>query len=708
MKLPLLAGLCALLVTAAGAADAQTTPTPAPSDATPTYKNPSATPDARVEDLLGRLTMDEKIRLLSGDKYFNTYGVERLDLPSFRMTDGPQGVRLSAPSTAYTAAICLAASWDQDLAQRVGASYGRDCRARGIHYLLAPAMNLYRAPMNGRNFEYYGEDPVLAGYTAASFVRGVQSQGVAATIKHFVANNQEFNRHNLSSNMDERTLRELYLRTFQIAVREGQPKCVMDSYNPINGVHATQNPWLNIDVLRKEWGFRGLLMSDWEACYDTLAMATGGLDLEMPAGKYYNAARLQPLLAAGKVTPEMIDEKIRRQLHVAFDMGWMDRPQADSAIPRDDPASAKTEFDEAAGGITLLKNDGNLLPLDPAKVKSVVVVGPNSMTPTAGGGSGFVQYFSAKSALEGIRMAVLDPKVVRGIVWEPEQTHPAEPDGLEAIRNADAVVVCVGFNDPGCWQADHGSANEREDHDRSYNLPPEQDHLITRIGRENPRTIVVLNSGGSVATASWIGRAAGLIHAYYPGTMGNAALGSILFGAINPSGKLPFSWEKRWEDSAAFGNYPNGDHPKDNTYKEGVLLGYRWFDAKDRAPLFPFGYGLSYTQFAMSDLHAEKAGDAVAFTVQVRNTGARAGAEVVQVYAAAPGGEQPKAPRELKAYAKVMLAAGETKTVKLQVKTADLQTWDSAGKAWTLPSGDWVFQAGDSSRDLPLKATLSL
>ena len=704
MKVPFLAGLCALLVTAAGPVPAQTSD----DGASPAYKNTAAPAETRVDDLLGRLTPDEKIRLLSGDKYFNTYGIERLGLPSFRMTDGPQGVRLSAPSTAYTAAICLAASWDADLARTVGASYGRDCRARGIHYLLAPGMNLYRAPMNGRNFEYYGEDPLLAGLTAAAFVRGVQSQGVAATIKHFVANNQEFNRHNLSSDLDERTLRELYLRGFQIAVREGQPKCVMDSYNPVNGVHATQNSWLNNDVLKGEWKFPGLLMSDWESCYDTLGMATGGLDLEMPAAKYYTAAKLKPLLDAGKVTPEMIDEKIRRQLRVAFEMGWLDRGQADPAIPRDDPASARTVLAEAAGGMTLLKNEGHLLPLDAAKVRSVVVLGPNALTPTAGGGSGFVTYFSAASVVEGLRRAVPNPQVIRPLIWEPEQTRPAEADGLDAVRDADAVVVCVGFNDPGCWEADHGSADEREDHDRRYDLPPDQDHLITRVARVNPRVVVVLNAGGSVATESWVHRATALIHAYYPGTMGNVALGGIVFGTINPSGKLPFSWEKRWEDSAAYGNYPNSDHPKSNTYKEGVFLGYRWFDAKDREPLFPFGFGLSYTEFAFSDLKAEKTGDAVGFAVQVRNTGARAGAEVVQVYAATPPGELPRPPRELKAYGKVFLEPGETSTVSMRVKTADLQTWDPAAKTWTLPTGEWTFQAGDSSRNLPLKTTLAL
>ena len=673
------------------------------------YKDPAAAVETRVDDLLGRLTLEEKIRLLGGQHDFYTQAIERLGVPAFRMSDGPQGVRCAGPSTAYTAGVALAASWDTELARKVGASYGRDARARGIHYLLAPGMNLYRAPMNGRNFEYYGEDPLLAGRTAAAFVQGVQSQGVAATVKHFAANNQEFQRHNISSDMDERTLRELYLRAFQIAIREGQPKCVMNSYNPINGVHATENSWLNNEVLKGEWGFKGLLMSDWDACYNPEGMANAGLDLEMPSGKYYTEAKLKPLLDAGKVSLATIDDKVRRQLRIAFELGWFDRAQEDASIPKDDPASVKANREEAAGSITLLKNEGDLLPLDGAKIKSVVVLGPNAFPPTAGGGSGFVSYFHAVGAVAGIEQAAPDPHKVIPLTWEPEQEFPANgAEGVAMVRQADAVVICVGFNDPGCWEADHGSANEREDQDRRYALPPDQDTLIARVARINPRTVVVLNAGGSVATASWIGHAAALLHAYYPGTAGNVALGEILFGAVNPSGKLPFSWEKRWEDSAAYGNYPDKDHPNANTYKEGLFLGYRWFDAEEKEPLFPFGFGLSFTQFALSDLKAEKAGsDGLNLTVQVRNTGARAGAEVVQVYAAPPQGELPRPPRELKAYAKVFLQPGETKTVSMQIKTADLQAWDPTSKKWTLVPGEYVFQAGDSSRNLPLKAALS-
>ena len=679
-------------------------------DGNPVYKQAKASAEARTDDLLKRLTVEEKIRLLGGYHDFYTQGIERLGVPSFEMTDGPQGVRRSAPSTAYTANVALAASWDTALAQKVGTSYGRDARARGIHYLLAPGMNLYRAPMNGRNFEYYGEDPVLAGLTAAYFVRGVQSEGVAATIKHFVANNQEYQRHDISSDVDERTLRELYLRGFQIALREGQPKCVMNSYNPVNGVHATENPWLNNTVLKGEWGFQGLLMSDWDACYDTLGMANGGLDLEMPSGKYYNEAKLKPLLDAGKVSMATLDDKVRRQLRVEFEMGWFDRPQEDKSIPKDDPASTAANIDEARGSITLLKNEASLLPLDPAKVKKVVVLGPNSAVLPAGGGSGYVQYTHASSVVDAMRRVAPMPDMVIPLTWEPEDEVPTNGQaGVEAVRAADAVVVCVGFNDPGCFAADHGSFDEREDHDRRYDLPPEQDAFIRRIAKLNPRTVVVLNAGGSVATADWIGQAAALLHAYYPGQEGNVALAEILFGKTNPSGKLPFSWEKRWEDSAASGNYPSEKHPHNNTYKEGVLLGYRWFDTKNIAPLFPFGFGLSYTKFNLSELKIEKNGnDEVDFSVQVQNTGERAGAEVVQVYSAISSGLEPRAPHELKAYGKVLLQPGETKTVQMKAKLMDLMSWDSTAKKWTLPSGEYQFQAGDSSRSLQLKAALNL
>jgi beta-glucosidase len=676
------------------------------------YQDPALPVETRVSDLLERLTAAEKIKLLGGTDGMYTQSIDRLGLPRFRMTDGPCGARCAGPSTAYAACVCLAATWDRDLAKAVGASMGRDCRARGINILLGPGMDLYRAPMCGRNFEYLGEDPLLSGQTAAAIVTGLQSQGVAATIKHFAMNDQEVNRRDLSSDADERTLHELQLRGFQIAVREGHPEYVMDSYNKINGIHATQNGWLNNVVLKGEFGFRGVVMTDWWDAYDTLGMANGGLDLEMPGADKYDREKLQPLIDSGKVSMETIDDKVRRQLRVDIEMGWLDRPQQDKSIPLDDPASIGVNVEEGRGGITLLKNEDNLLPLDPGRLQHLVVLGSNADHPvTGGGGSSFVSYFHAVGVPEAIAATLPQPGRLRHVIWEPNSPFPAggETD-LDVIRSADAVVICAGFDDPGPpggSSGDHGSNNEREDGNRSYDLPPGQPELIQAVAKVNPHVIVVLNSGGSVATASWIGSAQALLHAYYPGSAGNVGLAEILLGKTNPSGKLPFSWEKRWEDSAAFGNYPDREHPRSNSYKEGVFLGYRWFDEKDNEPLFPFGFGLSYTHFALSQMTAtnHKGGD-VSVSVSVRNTGARPGAEVVQVYVAAPGGGLPHPPRELKAFAKVFLQAGESKTVSMQIKLADLEMWDPDNNAWKPPAGSYLLQAGDSSRNLPLKAQL--
>ena len=701
---PLLFSLCALFASSA-ACPAQV---PAP-DGNPVYKDQAAAVESRVEDLLQRLSPDEKIKLLGGTG-FTTQPIERLGVPAFQMSDASVGVRRDLPSPSYTASMCLAAAWDVELAQKVGVSLARDCRSRGVHYLLGPGVNLYRAPMDGRNFEYMGEDPVLAGEMAAAFIRGVQSQGVAATLKHFAANNQEFNRHELSSDVDERTLRELYLRTFQIALRDGRPEALMSSYNPVNGVHASQNGWLLNDVLKGEWNFRGLLMSDWVSTYDTLGIANGGLDLEMPSARFFQAGKLQPLLADGRVTPATVDDKIRRQLRVAFEMGWFDRPQADASISRDDPASNAVNLEEARGGITLLKNTDRLLPLDPAKVRRVLVVGPNSDHPvTGGGGSAYVQYAHAVSVLAALERAG-QPGTVSRMVWTAGEIMPADGEaGLQAVRDADAVVVCVGFDSPSSEGEDHGSYNESEGSDRRYVLPGGQPHLITALAKLNPHVVVVLNAGGSVETASWVEHVPALLHAYYPGAEGNTALAEIIFGRTNPSGKLPFSWEKRWEDCAAYGNYPTREHPTSNTYREGVFLGYRWFDAKDKDPLFPFGFGLSYTSFALSDLKAARNGpDEVEVSVVVRNTGSHAGAEVVQVYAAPPAGTLPRPARELKAYGKAFLQPGESRTVLLKIQCADLAAWNPADKKWTLFPGEYVFQAGDSSRDLPLRAPVTL
>ena len=727
-------------------------------EAASVYKDPKAPVEKRVEDLLGQMTPEEKIDMIAGTGYMDLRAIPRLGIPSFKLTDGPMGTRCYGDSTGYANGIALAGTWDVDQAGRVGVAMGRDARARAVNIILGPAMNLYRAPMCGRNMEYLGEDPILAGNIASAFIKGVQSQGVGVTAKHFVANDQEFNRHGLTSDVEERTLRELQLKPFQICVKNGALG-IMTSYNLLNGVHTSQNAWLNNTILKGEWGFKGLVMSDWDSCYDSAAMANGGLDLEMPSGKFFNRQKLLPLIADGTVKQAAIDDKVRRILRVGFELGWFDRPQLDSSIPKDDPSSDAVALQGARESVTLLKNTGNLLPLDQSKVSKVVVLGYNAdPAMTGGGGSAYTKPFHSVSVLQGIktllgtnaevtRVPVVPPPPepprdrARNAASATPTPSPATPtptpepapevpsEYADQVKAADVAVVCVGFNG-------QPHSYEGEGPDRSYALPVGQEDLIKAVVALNPKTIVILNAGGSVATVGWIDKIPVLIHAFYPGQDGGTAIAEILFGKTNPSGRLAFSWEKQWADCASYGNYPSRDNPKSNTYKEGVFLGYRWFDSKpDIAPLFPFGYGLSYTAFEFSGLKvsAPDAQGNITATATIKNTGKVAGAEVVQLYVQPPA-VQPQAVvpppqrtagdgappadttpvtvlrpvRELKGFTRVELAPGESKTATITFTRDDLAYWDPNSRQWTVTPGAYVVRLGGSSRDLPLKADMKL
>src|SRR5277367_6746761 len=359
--------------------------------------------EKRVDALLNQLTLEEKIDLIGGMPDFYVRPIPRLGIPQLKMSDGPLGVHDYGPTIAYPSGISVAASWDIDLARRVGVALGQDARARGVHFVLAPAMNIYRAPMNGRNFEYFGEDPYLASRIAVSEIQGIQSQGVIATAKHFVANNMEYGRLDHSSDVDERTLREIYLPAFEASVREGNVGAVMDAYNLVNGVHMTQNGYLNNEVLKTEWGFSGILMSDWGATYDGVAAANGGLDLEMPSGNFMNRLNLIPAIQQGKVTVATIDDKVRRILRKEVEFGFMDGGQTDSSIPLYNEQGRAIALEAGRDGMVLLKNDSNLLPLDKTKIKSIAVIGPNAYPAViGGGGSSLVQPFNSVSYLEGI------------------------------------------------------------------------------------------------------------------------------------------------------------------------------------------------------------------------------------------------------------------------------------------------------------------
>ena len=696
----------------------------------PVYKDSDAQVDARVEDLLTRMTAEEKIAMMGGTG-FTTMSVDRLGIPAFVMSDASMGIRGHGKSTAYANGIALAATWDTALAREAGEALGNDCRARGVHILLGPGMNLYRSPTCGRNFEYAGEDPFLAGCLAGSFIQGLQSKGVAATAKHYIANEQEVQRHAISSNIDERTLRELYLKPFDASVKAGA-LCVMTSYNPLNGIHTSQNEWIIGQILKKEFGFRGFVMSDWGSCYDARGMANAGLDLEMPRGEYFNSNNIVPLIRDGRVTQAVIDDKVRRQLRVAFMMGWFDRDQEDRSIPKDDPASASVALREARESVTLLKNEGDLLPLDSKKTRKIVLLGHNADPAVYGGaGSSVVDPFHATSILEGVRKIVGNHAEITLVPWKRLGTHPVEGrpealdangaekspaipgDSIEAVKNSDAVIVCVGFGQsPPKYRGSSPKMfdQEGEDGDRSYGLPPGQSELIREAAKLNPRTIVVLNAGGSVATAGWVDQIPALLHTYYPGQCGGQAIAEILFGKVNPSGKLPFSWEKRWEDSAAYGHYPAyGEKSPNNDYDEGVFLGYRWFDSQGIKPLYPFGHGLSYTTFEFSDLKvkAGKEGSLKA-TVTVRNSGKRSGSEIVQLYVEPPASDVPRPVRELRGFARVELQPGESREVTTTFERQDLAYWNPATRGWVVTPGTYHAAAGSSSADLPLKSDFQI
>ncbi len=799
---------------------------------TPVYRDPSQPVERRVEDLLGKMTLEEKIDMIGGYDDFYIRSNERLGIPAIRMADGPLGVRNDGPATAFPAPVGITASWDTDLMKAFGAAVGQDAKAKGVHIMLAPGMNIYRAPMCGRNFEYLGEDPFLGGSMAAAYVKGLQGQGVVATAKHFAGNNQEYERNKVSSDIDERTLQEIYLPIFRAAVVDGGAGAVMTSYNLVNGVHASQNTHLITDILKGQWKFDGIVMSDWGSTYDGVAAANAGLDLEMPSGAFMNRETLLPAIKSGKVKESTIDDKIRRILRVTFRMGFFDKPQLDTSIPRYNPDSRLVALQASREGIVLLKNASNTLPLDRAKIRSVAVIGPNAHPAvTGGGGSSRVDPYRATSLLDGMIQAagngvrvlysngfrqdhekifqnssfisggeqglrgeyfanmkldgtpaftrmdktidfnwndpprkgfprekfsvrwtgsihidttglydfvaqgddgfrvVLDGSslidewrdqstlvvsksvtleanrdytvrvefyqneggAVMGFGWG-RSTKQIDPEAIRIAKASDAAIVCVGFDD----------RTEYEGADRTFALPKEQDDLIRAVAAANPRTTVVVIAGGNVDMNAWLDQVSGLVHAWYPGQEGGTAIAEVLFGDVNPSGKLPASFEKRWEDNACYKSYYDDDKDLHVKYTEGVFLGYRHFDKDGIEPRFAFGFGLSYTSFeygnpALSSPTLKKDGN-LDVSFDVKNTGTREGAEVAQLYVRQLKPSEPRPVKELKGFSRVVLKPGETRRVTIRIDEKALSYFNSEKNAWIAEPGDFEVIVGSSSR----------
>ncbi len=684
----------------------------------------------KVEALMSRLTRGEKIDLLSGIDNMAIKGVARLSMPRVWNSDATSGVRNFGMGTAFPASIALTASWNRELVGDIAGAIGDECRATGVSILLGPGLNMYRVPTNGRNFEYMGEDPFLAGEMAVSYVKAVQGRGVMATVKHFACNNSEYDRHRMNSVVDERTLHEIYLEAFRRAVVKGGAMAVMTSYNLINGVRASENAYLLMDVLRGQWGFTGLIMSDWNAVYSVEDTIKGGLDLEMPGGRFLNRDTIGLLLREGRLSEEDVDGHVRRILGTVIEIGAYERPVVDASRQCRTKAHRLLARRAAEESVVLLKNEDDLLPLVPGRIRMIAVIGPNSRdTPTGGGGASYVEAEDSVSILEGLEREF--GGVVQVLHVEDAAGCFSEADA-SVIRKADAVVACVGYN----------HVIESECYDRSWRLPDAQEELIRSACRLNPRTVVVVNAGGDYETESWLKRVPVLLQIFYLGVEGGSAVARIVSGRVNPSGKLPFTFARQWRDHPATGNYPkapenttqvlfsgpdvrvNGDSYSikkrmslrqekwDIRYAEGIFHGYRFFDAYGVQPLFPFGFGLSYTRFELSHPEIKEkrvnAGEPVTLSISMRNTGSRVGLEVVQVYVRDVQSRLPRPRHELKQFAKVALDPVEEKRIELTIEPDAFRFYDADEHRWVMEPGEFEILVGTSSRALQSAGTVEL
>ena len=662
----------------------------------------------RAAATVADLTLEEKASLTSGASFWTTKGIERAGIPSVMVTDGPHGLRKqrgssdhlglgdSVPATCFPPAVGLGSSWDTELAYRVGKALGVESSIEDVAVILGPGANIKRSPLCGRNFEYLSEDPVVSGVMAAALVQGTQSTGVGTSLKHFAANNQEHDRMRSSSDVDPRPLREIYLRSFQRVVQDAQPYTVMCSYNRVNGVFASENPFLLTQVLRDEWGFEGLVVSDWGAVNDRVSALAAGLDLEMPSSGGATDAQIVAAVREGVLDEGIVDASATRIATLAT--RWQDTPRI--AGPLDVDAHHALAREAAGRSIVLLKNDGGVLPL--AAETSVAVIGAFAEKPRyQGAGSSMINPTRLDSALEGIR-AVSTAEVTYAAGFSLAAAAPAEETAAlreEAVTAASAAEVAVVF-------LGLPARLESEGYDReNIDLPAEQLELLDAVLAANPRTVVVL-SNGSVVALPFADRAPAILEAWLLGQAGGSATADVLYGAVNPSAKLTETIPVRLEDSPAFLNFPGEEgHVR---YGEGLFVGYRWYDARRLEVAFPFGHGLSYTTFGYGDATASVNADGdVEVRVTVTNTGGRAGREVVQAYTGLASGVQ-RPVRELKAFQVVELGAGESREVLLTVRSADLAYWHVRAGRWVVEGGTYTVEAGSSSRDIRCSTTVDI
>ena len=795
----------------------------------------------RAAAIVKQMTLEEKIDYIGGHDSWYVRAIDRLGLPAVRMADGPQGVRNNTRSTLYPSGVAAAATWDTELIQQMGVSLGKDARARGVHILLGPGANIYRSPLCGRNFEYFGEDPFLAGEIATAYIKGVQSMGVMACIKHFAGNNQEWARHSVSSDIDERTLNEIYFPAFEKAVKEGHVATIMTSYNLLNGVHASESKYLNQEVLRGQWGFDGFVMSDWTSCYSPVNVARWGVDLEMPYAKCVKPELIKKLVEQGVIDERALDAKCQNIIQTIFAFEFDKREQLDKSFPENNPECDAVAHKLSQSAIVMLKNEENLLPIKKGKV---VVCGPNANKIVTGGGSGFVTPLHACSVAEGMATMgknikstfvsmgdVLKP--VPGVVYadkemtkkgiaaeyytnaelegKPFQSFITDKVGIddnkfgahndmvkvstrhtfyykpekdesyhfsvctndgyrcylndklvmrdrwhksstqegymmlemkagqvykfelqhqnlagsiyadmsfestvitdipnaEAIKAADCVVVCLG----------HSNRTEKENYDRTFELPRGQVEYLHKVLKHNKNVVVVLNGGGAIEMASWMNDVKAVLMVWYPGQQGGLAISEIITGKISPSGKLPISIEAKLEDNPSAANYhENVDRIRSKDinphsrveYREGIFMGYRGYEKSGVKPLFPFGFGLSYTSFDYSNLEIKAEGKEFIVSFDIKNSGKMAASEVAQVYVGDDECSLVRPAKELKGFTKVYLKAGESKRVSVRLDEEAFRFFDPIERKFKVEAGSFTVKVGTSSADIRLTGKLEV
>jgi len=691
---------------------------------------------AKINGLIKQMTLEEKVRMIHASSSFTSGGVARLGIPEMVTSDGPHGVRPEHgrgwsltnntldSGTYLPTGVCLAATWNPTLGYAFGSVLGSEAKFRGKNMILGPGINIIRTPLNGRNFEYQSEDPFLVSRMAVGYIKGVQDQGISACVKHFAANNQEIKRRTIDVHMSERALREIYFPGFKAAVQEAGVYTVMGSYNKFRGQWASENYYLLTQVLRKEWGFKGIAISDWDAINSTPQPIWNGLDLEMGKdlrnrndpdyGKFFMGDTVLSLVRNGSIPEYLLDEKVRRILGVMFKIGMMDGKKR-STGEYNAKAHQQTAEKIAEEGIVLLKNNNNILPLNRSAVRSIAVIGYNAeKKQSMGGGSSQVRAFYEVTPLAGIRaLADKNTSVSYAPGYEVKRGATANAaliqEAVDAASKAEVAIIICGWTHGYVYGVWKDNAYDAEDADKpDMQMPFGQDELVKAVLKVNPRTIVVLIGGGAIDMSQWVDNTPAIMQAWYPGMEGGTALARLIFGDANPSGKLPMTFPKKLEDHPA---HKLGEYPGNRGYVyyyDDIYVGYRYFDTYKVEPQFAFGHGLSYTSFEYSNVKVKADGNGALVSFTVKNTGRLAGAEVAQVYVKQERSILPRPEKELKGFDKVFLQPAESKTITMKLDENAFSYYSDADNKWIKEKGMFQIMIGSSSRLIRLMAKINM